>query len=163
CSRLAGITLDRIADVCYRLSGSTNMYTEQGKKSFLEIGRENRDGAITGTVYNIMDDGLAKKAGGFRIERDGSVSRGPRWMKTIRHLRLEIDGVCFGQWQENWGEPTEESLFQQVKEYADSLKVGGLNYHISKAKGYIPYPVTAKVVRLEGPVVEWKAAAFQVW
>ena len=43
-----------------------------------ERGRENADGAITGTVFRFMLDGQhIRKAGSYRIEPDGKITRFP--------------------------------------------------------------------------------------
>jgi hypothetical protein len=46
---------------------------------FWEVGRENADGAITGTVWKPWshDPSRVVKKGGFRIEPDGTVTRFP--------------------------------------------------------------------------------------
>ena len=46
-----------------------------------------------------------------------------------------------------------------------SFKIGGINQHVGKAMGKIPYPSSAKLVCLNDgkTVAEWKAGMFQVW
>lgn len=75
--------------------------------------------------------------------------------------RLEMAGMTFA-WS---GKPTQKRLEEFVFKYADSLKAGGVNEHISKALGYVPYPSHAIIVdqATKDIVVEWKAAAFQVF
>jgi len=46
---------------------------------FYEIGRENLDGAITGSVWSMS----GRRIGSFRIEPDGSVTRFPGMPKKI--------------------------------------------------------------------------------
>lgn len=55
-----------------------------GYKYFFEIGKENRDGAITGRVFEITGESTltpygwespCKRAGTFRIEPDGTIKR----------------------------------------------------------------------------------------
>ena len=48
-----------------------------GREYFYEVGRENRDGAITGSVWCM--DGYRK--GSFRIARDGRIERAPCGLK----------------------------------------------------------------------------------
>lgn len=59
-----------------------------GRMAFHEIGRENPDGAVTGTVWMAVDRfprataepgvcGRVRQAGSFRIEPDGTVTRFP--------------------------------------------------------------------------------------
>lgn len=75
--------------------------------------------------------------------------------------RLEVDGqrMC---WQ---GRATQARLLAWVRSYAASLKLGGVNQHISLALGHIPYPTRARIVNqyTGEAVAEWQAAAFEVW
>jgi hypothetical protein len=74
------------------MTGSSNAYTVKGTTYFLEQGREQRDGAITGTVWkmttsSVNDDGIevkhCEKSGSFRIDHDGTVKRYPAGLKNI--------------------------------------------------------------------------------
>ena len=57
---------------------SNTFSTDAGKTVyFQEIGREQRDGAVTGTVHKMHSNDTASPAGTFRIEPDGRVSRFP--------------------------------------------------------------------------------------
>ena len=81
CTQAADKRLDMImglrAGPMGKAPESTNMwYSDQGKQYFYEIGRENRDGAITGSIYKMVQDGC-KKSGTFRIESNGQVTRFP--------------------------------------------------------------------------------------
>lgn len=82
CTTAADNTLSGIM----ALSGSTssNAWEHDGFKWFYSIGRENADGAITGSVYKINTHNKYFKAGSFRIEADGSVSRFPGLTKKMR-------------------------------------------------------------------------------
>lgn len=62
------------------------------------------------------------------------------------------------------GRITEKVLEKYMIEYIESLKPGGVNYHISKALGYMPIPTEACIVNqyTEEVVVSWKAPAFMV-
>ena len=57
---------------------SGNMWDYRGKQYFFEVGRENHDGACTGTVYGM--DG--RKAGSFRISPDGHIERAPAGLRA---------------------------------------------------------------------------------
>ena len=63
------------------------------------------------------------------------------------------------------GAPTVENLTRYVMAYGKSLDVGGVDEHISRALGHIPYSDRA-VIRHNNQtreaVVEWRADAFQV-
>ncbi len=77
CSARARITLDQV-DCLDEFDIDSPNY-----KYFIEIGKENKDGAITGTVYRIQEavfDGAnrtCKKAGSFKIDANGSIVRFP--------------------------------------------------------------------------------------
>lgn len=60
---------------------SGNTWIHDGLKYFYEIGRKNDDGAITGTVYAFLSNGMASSAGTFRIEPNGKITRFPRTIK----------------------------------------------------------------------------------
>jgi hypothetical protein len=73
-------------------------------KGFWEIGRENPDGAITGTIWRPLNaaekgrwahldklDERVTRAGGFRIEPNGEISRFPGLTKKQRE-RAELVG-----------------------------------------------------------------------
>lgn len=79
-------------------------------------------------------------------------------------FRLEMDGVTAATW-DGKKRPTNDNLRTFVMDYAASLKLGGVNEHISKALGYIPYPGWARIVRQSNNevVAQWKAGLFQVY
>src|SRR4051812_27407533 len=64
------------------------------------------------------------------------------------------------------GTPTAKKVEDYALVYGKSLEAGGVNAHISKGLGFIPYP-TRVVVRENRPngrvVAEWKSGPFQVW
>lgn len=78
----------------------------------------------------------------------------------IWHSR-KINGTA----SKGYGLPTDTNLEKWIYAYAKSLELGGVNEHISKSEGAIPYPTSAKIVnQFTGEVVaEWKAGMFQVW
>ena len=63
------------------------------------------------------------------------------------------------------GRPTDANLERYVLAYADSLKAGGVNMHLSQSLGHMPIPHSARIVRQStGQVVaSWEAATFQVF
>lgn len=79
--------------------------------------------------------------------------------------RTEWDDRSNGVWRKEYGKPTLANLEKHVHEYAESLKAGGINNHISLALGYIPFPRVARIVRQrDGKIMaEWRAATFQAW
>ena len=83
----AGKSLDAVMDYLREhfpvMSGSVamgNSWTLNGRKFFYERGREQRDGAITGTIwetrfYAPTNDERCFRVGGVRIEPDGKITR----------------------------------------------------------------------------------------
>lgn len=65
---------------------STNCWFHNGVQYFWERGKENTDGAITGTVMRFHD---CKNVGGFRIEANGTVTRFPTASMAQRKKALE--------------------------------------------------------------------------
>ena len=69
-------------ETCQSQTGSQNVYEVAGKRYFYETGREQRDGAITGTVFRFVGEGCVR-SGSFRIEADGTVTRYPSGLKQL--------------------------------------------------------------------------------
>jgi hypothetical protein len=71
CAMLARETLDRISEIeCFKRFG-------EGDKA-IEIGQENKDGAITGTIWlwcSIEGKLSGRRLGSFRIEANGRITR----------------------------------------------------------------------------------------
>lgn len=83
CNAKAGNVLNAWQDACAAQNGSSNVFTTARGKYFFEVSRtEHLDGAITGTVQKwIPGTSFVKPSGSFRIEGDGSVTRGPKSLK----------------------------------------------------------------------------------
>lgn len=77
CRKEAGDTLERLQDYCSKNSGgSSNVFNENGTSYFFEVSRkEHADGAITGSVHEMVPPQNARRVGQFRIEPDGKISR----------------------------------------------------------------------------------------
>lgn len=77
---------------------------------------------------------------------------------------LEMQGSTSRCWfVKEDGAPTAANLEKYVRSFINSLKVGGVNAHISQAFGYMPIPNWARIVLNDGSrqvVVEWKAPVF---
>jgi len=91
CSVQAGATTDAWAAACIEATGSQNVWEEGGGPSefnqavrfFYEISNvEHSDGAITGAVFRFVGVDSCKLVGSFRIEPDGRVSRGRKWLRN---------------------------------------------------------------------------------
>ena len=65
----------------------SNTWTWKGTEYFYEQGRENQDGAITGTIWSMS----GRRKGSFRISPDGIVERAPHGMRTCLSER---DGLA---------------------------------------------------------------------
>jgi hypothetical protein len=63
---------------------SSNVIEHNGNRYFLEIGRENADGAITVTIYRFVGESGYVKAGPFRIEASGLIAR-PIWARRAAY------------------------------------------------------------------------------
>lgn len=90
CSSLAMESFDQLM-IQLKASGkevkSSNGWTKNDVQYFYEIGREQKDGAVTGVVqkiYQINNVDYCKKAGTFRIEPDGTITRFPTSTKAQR-------------------------------------------------------------------------------
>lgn len=76
CTARASFTLQAIEER-FRAGEASNVLTTDGGKTvyFSERGRENSDGAVTGTVFLNLPDNMARRAGSYRIEPDGKITR----------------------------------------------------------------------------------------
>jgi len=89
CRRDADTTYKQWLDYCRKTTGVSNRYAAGDTQYMLELGREQRDGAITGTVYLLIDNPdiagqyLAYKKGTFRIEPNGIATRFPTRLKDL--------------------------------------------------------------------------------
>ena len=79
--------------------------------------------------------------------------------------RIVIDGMAMAWNCADGGRPTDSSLERYVYAYAKSHEADGVNEHISRSLGHVPYPSSARIVRqVDSQIVaSWKAGAFQVW
>ncbi len=86
--------------------------------------------------------------------------------------RLEMSGSTPWAWyvkgnsyRTGYGQPTLSNLKKVLVDYAKSLELGGVNYHITKAFGYVPYPTWAKVIRQSDHEVmaSWRQGDFEIY
>lgn len=76
CAAIAADTLNRLSAKCRESSGSSNVWESGGVRFFFEPSRvEHGDGAITGSIWRMLPDNMARRVGSFRIEADGRLSR----------------------------------------------------------------------------------------
>ena len=83
---------------------SSNGWESKGQKYILEIGRENADGAITGTVHRwdgsmnalaLVGESACQPVGSVRIEPSGLISRFPTSTKTHREAAMTAGLIRF--------------------------------------------------------------------
>ena len=98
CAKDAGDVLDSLSRYNRNLGEKypSNGWYYRGKHYFYEVGKENYDGAITGSVFNMN----GRKVGTFRIESNGYVMRGAGGLKTILNL-LKESFIEVSDWK-NW-------------------------------------------------------------
>lgn len=88
CTRNAGDRLDMILKADNSDPSSNMWVKEDGYRYFFERGRENSDGAITGTVYQIRGE-YAYRKGTAKIDPDGKVTRFPHMNSVMRKASKE--------------------------------------------------------------------------
>jgi len=107
CRAEAGNTLNAWQDACFAQTGMANVFLSKGgsernqfaggsKYMFEVSNKEHHDGAITGSIQRFVDDTHVVKAGSFRIEPDGTVSRAPAFLKAIKGKLLTRNGIGSG-------------------------------------------------------------------
>lgn len=82
----------------------------------------------------------------------------PKYRMEMTDCKGVVSLMC---WK---GAPNKKGLEQWVTRYHDSLKVGGVNEHLSKSLGFLPLVYHVKLVRQADNVVVscWKAPMFMV-
>lgn len=80
CSALANMALHSLIDIMKGGTGSIGFDNEPSNifnKYFYEIGKEQKDGAITGKVYKLTNNNTCLSRGSFKILPDGIIQRFP--------------------------------------------------------------------------------------
>lgn len=72
----------------YATDGNPNILTMQGEQYFFERGREQYDGAITGTLMLMLPGEYCRKVGSVRINYDGTINKFPR-MRQVEREEIE--------------------------------------------------------------------------
>ncbi len=83
CTRDAADMLGTVSHF-FATEGNGNILTIGKTQYFFERGREQGDGAITGTLMEMLPNDYCRKAGTVRIEPDGELARFPRISKVDR-------------------------------------------------------------------------------
>jgi hypothetical protein len=101
CSAIDNIVLKHIVATIQVARGSAGNssnswgHNQNDPEGFFEIGRENHDGSITGTVWASVGNGRCRKAGGFKIS-DGKVVRFPG---TTASQRKQAELLAQAEWE----------------------------------------------------------------
>lgn len=168
CSREASLTLEAIQQFCLSQTGQQNVFRTDKCEYFFETSkREHSDGAITGSIWKVVGMGT-HRTGSFKIEGNGIISNGPWTFKRLKLLRFICrDGrdESVTLWTAEDGEVNDDNLWKKIQKYVDAFKPNGVNFHVSKALGYIPYPTYAEIldVKENKVLASWEAGAFQGW
>lgn len=135
CNAAAGETLNAIQDeISAKVDGSSNSLPDGG---FFEVGREQRDGAITGTIwrpvngnathklmiadpYNGVTEHRVRRAGTFRIEPNGKIKRFPGL--TREQIRM-VESVGARRYARKFGPPIADYR-ERARELATALSTG---------------------------------------
>lgn len=145
CSKLAGMRADAWRDACYAQTRSQNVFISHHVKYFFEEGREQRDGAIVGSICRELEGGMCRRSSSFRIEPNGKVSRAPKFLKDIPCRYILWDNYPLQRWDANCSK-LEEFVIDFIK------------------SGNIPMPKKAQLMDMDSGVVveEWFAPMFLV-
>ena len=143
------------------------------------LGAAANTGVALSTGASLYDrfKGKAKEVGAAAYDRreDEAVDVAANGSDRLIPYVIYIDGRSMGEWRTRerygmpgHGQPNDDNLERWVMGYAKSLELGGVNEHISKSLGYIPYPKSAYVKAQTGAragdiVATWEAAPFQVF
>jgi len=83
CAAAASKVIELWSEACIAQTQSQNTFRDhKGTEYFWErSNKEHADGAITGTMFKMVGDTHCQKAGTFRIEGDGKITRAPIFLK----------------------------------------------------------------------------------
>ena len=93
CTKKADDTLARIGKT-FATDGNPNILTIGGGQFFFEHGKEQNDGAITGTLVQCLDRGFCRKVGSVRISPEGQIVRFPA-LKKNQKTRFNIQAAGY--------------------------------------------------------------------
>jgi hypothetical protein len=88
--------LESISRACVEATGCSNTWEKRGVRYFYEVGRENADGSITGTVWKMVGENGARRSGSFRIDNAGTVVRGPSFFHRVAETTPPRGAVAVG-------------------------------------------------------------------
>lgn len=107
CTAKASFVLEEIRKVfdsrTTKKVGSNSIINNYGVDiGFYEIGRENQDGAITGSVFKFVSaDGRCRKAGSFKIAANGRIERFPSLTSVTKN---QCEFKAMQRYKEIYGE-----------------------------------------------------------
>lgn len=82
--------LEEVTKFCVENTGELNTWKHNDRYFFYEVGRENADGAITGSIVEMTPKQTVRGKSSFRIEPNGDVTRFPYLPKYLRkHFAAE--------------------------------------------------------------------------
>lgn len=91
----------------------SNSWQHKGQEYFMEQGRENPDGAITGTIYQIIPSGIwkgrCKRAGRVRIEKNGIITA---WSCVPREYIKRAEAIGAAMFINRYGQ--NQALFERI-------------------------------------------------
>lgn len=145
CLRRAAWAMDAITDKCIAQTNSSNTFEANGESYFIERGREQNDGAMTGTVYRNLPNGYSRKSASFRIDDVGRVVRGPKFMRDCPLYILYLDGCEADRFAL---EPTKANLEFWMRKRYESFLPGGMNQRVPYTPVY-----SAEVQDIDGKVL----------
>ena len=90
CSAMASLVLDGIMSNVSHVNNCSNVWSYKNVAYMYERGREQNDGAITGTISKFTDPNctMAVRVGSFRIEGDGMITRFPGTSKNAKNSAI---------------------------------------------------------------------------
>jgi hypothetical protein len=129
CASKAACRIEVISEVCIQQTGSHNVYLAKGKRYFFQVGKEQSDGSITGSIWLLTSENFCKKTANFKICPEGRLVRGPDFFKQIPFFFIVLNG-CPKAWLKSYGVPTLQNLQKYLDGYLASFDSGGVNSHI---------------------------------
>lgn len=88
CTVNADETLQKIYDICFEQTFSETTYIIDKKAYLIEVGQENEDGSITGSIYKLSSIDIANSTivgkSAFKIAANGSILYGVGLKKLLK-------------------------------------------------------------------------------
>lgn len=108
CSAKAGEVLDALIiqlKATEKKSEASNTFFVKDIEYFYEIGQENSDSSITGSIYKVDENKFCRKSGRFRIESNGKISCFTHSTKAQREAAMKAGLIKFHEmYKSGWGD-----------------------------------------------------------